>query len=332
MKKENNILKTETKRQNNYLYIFFIFLALGLLFIALGIYENRKLINSYSYLNNVIVDKNNEEGVNAYLDITYVPYSFAKYDDDDNYAFYIAYDDTYYYIVYLSDSLYNELSEIENFDTITLYGSTITIPDNVKEIAIEVYNERVDEDDQISLSEFNRYFGGVYLDNVSLNKQNYAFYIISIIPFLISLTFLGVFIKQKYQFQKTLTILKDKDREKLLKEINNKNSLYYDKYHLILTKNFIVSLAKQLIIIQYKDIIWIYEERIKKYGITISKNIKVMTKDGDKKIILTTDNLDKKATSTIKEIITNISSKNDLVLVGKNKNNEETVKEILKNS
>lgn len=329
---KNSILNKEYKKINNYLYVFIIFLALGALFIALGIYENQKLIDSYTYLNDVIVNKNNESNINAYLDITYVPYSFAKYEDDSNYAFYIAYDDTYYYIVYLSDSIYNELNEMEDFDKVTLYGTTLEIPDNVKQIAIEVYNERANEEDQISLEDFNRYFGGVYLNNVSLSKQNIAFYIISIIPFLIALGFLSVFIYEKMRFKKGLNKLTEKERDRLIKELESDKLTYYDKYHLILTKDFIISFNRRLSIIKYQDLIWIYEYSIKKYGITISKNITVMDKSGKKYNILSSDNLDKKRNSIIKEIITTITNKNDFVLVGLSKKNEEAINEILKNS
>ena len=329
---KNSILNKEYKKINNYLYVFIIFLALGALFIALGIYENQKLIDSYTYLNDVIVNKNNESNINAYLDITYVPYSFAKYEDDSNYAFYIAYDDTYYYIVYLSDSIYNELNEMEDFDKVTLYGTTLEIPDNVKQIAIEVYNERANEEDQISLEDFNRYFGGVYLNNVSLSKQNIAFYIISIIPFLIALGFLSVFIYEKIRFKKGLNKLTEKERDRLIKELESDKLTYYDKYHLILTKDFIISFNRRLSIIKYQDLIWIYEYSIKKYGITISKNITVMDKSGKKYNILSSDNLDKKRNSIIKEIITTITNKNDFVLVGLSKKNEEAINEILKNS
>lgn len=329
---KNSILNKEYKKINNYLYVFIIFLALGALFIALGIYENQKLIDSYTYLNDVIVNKNNESNINAYLDITYVPYSFAKYEDDSNYAFYIAYDDTYYYIVYLSDSIYNELNEMEDFDKVTLYGTTLEIPDNVKQIAIEVYNERANEEDQISLEDFNRYFGGVYLNNVSLSKQNIAFYIISIIPFLIALGFLSVFIYEKMRFKKGLNKLTEKERDRLIKELESDKLTYYDKYHLILTKDFIISFNRRLSIIKYQDLIWIYEYSIKKYGITISKNITVMDKSGKKYNILSSDSLDKKRNSIIKEIITTITNKNDFVLVGLSKKNEEAINEILKNS
>ena len=56
-----------------------------------------------------------------------------------------------------------------------------------------------------------------------------------------------------------------------------------------------------------------------------------MNKKGKTFDILNT-NGEKKSNSIIKEVITTISNKNDKVLVGFNKKNEEEINEILKNS
>ena len=325
-------VKKELKKINNNLYIFFIFLALGALFIAIGIYENRRNKESYVYLNDVIENKENEEGVYAYLTIAYPPYSFAEYRNDQDNAFYIVYDGTYYYIVYLSDDLYDILNteEIEN-DPITIYGITTAIPDDVKNIALEVYNEGLDEENQIKMDKFNNYFGEVYLNNVSLKKLNSTFYILSIIPFAISLIFLILFITKKRKTKKTLKKLTEEEIEKLEKEIDDERTKYYDKYHLILTDNYILSFNQGFILLKYNDLIWVYEHRYKQYGITTAKNIFVMDNKGKKYNILTADGLTKKTNQVLKEVVTIISNKNEKILVGKNKKNEEEIKEILKN-
>ena len=114
MKKIKNItLKKEIKKLNNSLYIFIIFLVLGALFIAFGIYENRKNEANYDYLNDIIENKNNETGAYAYLNVAQAPYSIAKYEDEDKEAFYIIFDGTYFYIAYLSDDLYEDYDDLE---------------------------------------------------------------------------------------------------------------------------------------------------------------------------------------------------------------------------
>lgn len=334
MKKiRNDTLKKELKIINNYLYIFIIFIALGALFIALGIYENKTSTKNYVYLNDIIENKNNEENAQAYLEIKDRPYSIAKYENEEDYAFYIVFDGRYFYITYLSNDLYNKLN-VEGLEEnpLTIYGTTNNIPENVKEIALEVYNEGLDVENQITMDEFGSYFGEVFLNNTSLKNTNYIFYIISIILLIISLFFLSLFTTKKIKIRKILKNLDEKELAKLEKEIDEDKTLHYKKYHLILTNNYIIKVNKDLIILKYKDIIWVYENRTKEYGITTSRKVFVMDKSGKTYNILTTDGLTKRNENTPKEIITTINSKNEKILVGMNKKNEERINEILKNS
>ncbi len=329
----NNILKKEIKKINNNIYVFLIFIALGGLLIAIGIYENKEKAASYTYLNDIIVNKNNEENAFAYLEIAQQPYSFAKYENDAENAFYIVFDGRYYYIAYLSNDLFNDLNvEGLNENPLTIYGTTAKTPDELREIAIEVYNEGLDEENQIALENFNSYFGEVYLTNTSLKKQNSAFYILSIIPFAIATLFLGIFITKKLKVRKMINHLSEEEIKKLEKEIEQKDSIHYEKFHLILTKDYIISFEHGFTILNYKEIIWIYEHKLKQYGITISKNIFVMNQLGKNYNIISTDGLSKKTNAQIKEIIMTISNKNENMLVGYNKKNKEEIDEILKNS
>ena len=334
MKKIKNItLKKELKIINNYLYIFIIFIALSALFIALGIYENRTSTNNYLYLNDIIENKNNEENAYAYLEISQAPYSIAKYENEENYAFYIVFDGRYFYITYLSDDLYNKLN-VEGLEEnpLTIYGTTEAIPENVKEIALEVYNEGLDEENQITMDEFGSYFGEVFLNNTSLKNTNYIFYIISAILLLVSLFFLSLFIINKLKVRKTLKNMNELELTKLEKEIDDDKTLHYPKYHLILTNNYVIKFSKGLMILKYKDLIWVYEQKTKEYGITTSRKVFVMNKLEKTYNILTTDGLTKRNENIPKEVITAISNKNENILVGMNKKNEEKINEILKNS
>ena len=329
----NNILKKEIKTINNFLYLFIVFLALGALFIAIGIYDNRKEDETYFYLNDIIENKNNEENVRAYLNIAQAPYSIAKYENEDDYAFYIVFDGTYFYIAYLSNDLYNTLN-VEGLDEnpLTIYGTTATTPEMVRNIALEVYNEGLEEEDQIKMEDFNNYFGEVYLTNASLKSTNKTFYYISIIPFAISMIFITLWIIKKVKTKKTLNHFKEEELEKIEQEIEDDRTHYYKKYHLILTENYIISFNYGLIITKFTDLIWIYEQKTKQYGITTAKHIFIMTQSGKNYNILNTDGMSKTSNNTIKDIITQITNKNNKILVGYNKKNQEAIKEILKNS
>ena len=329
----NNTLKKELKQENNPLYIFIIFIALAALFLALGIFQNQKSQENYTYLNEIIENKNNEENLNAYLTIANKPYSIAKYEGEDTSAFYIVFDGRYFYIAYLSDDLYEKLNvEVLEENPITIYGSTTSTPDEVKEIAIEVYNEDLEESSQITMDDFESYFGEVYLNNTSLKTTNYVFYIISALLLIISLYFLTLFIIKKIKIKKVLNKLDEKKLKTLEKEIDDDDASHYPKHHLIFTKNYIISTNHHLEILNYKDLIWVYEKKNKEYGITISRKIVVMDKLGKSHNILTTDETFTKKENIFKEIISKISNKNDKILVGLNKKNEEVIDEILKNS
>lgn len=334
MKKiKNEKIKKEMKKINNHLYVFIIFLALGVLFIAIGIFENRQNEESYIYLNDIIENKSNEENAYAYLEITQAPYSIAKYENDADNAFYIVFDGRYFYIAYLSNDVYEKLN-VEGLEEnpLTIYGTTTSTPEELRSIALEAYNEGLEEEDQISMEDFNSYFGEVYLNNVSLKKLNSTFFIISIIPFTISLIFLILFITKKIKTKKTLNKLTDKEIDQLEKDIDNDKTKYYEKYHLFLTDNYIISFNHGLILLKYNDLLWVYEHNLKQYGITTAKNIFVMTNEGKTYNIISTDGISKKANQFLKEIISIISNKNEKILIGFNKKNETEIKEILKDN
>ena len=328
---KNNILKKEINKLNNYLYLLIIFIALGSLFIAIGIFENRQNNKNYLYLNDIIENKNNEENAYAYLEVSQAPYSIAKYENDEDNAFYIVFDGRYFYIAYISNEVYEKLN-VEGLEEnpLTIYGTTTTTPTELRKIALDAYNEGLEEEDQITMEDFNSYFGEVYLNNVSLKKLNSTFFIISTIPFILSLIFLILFITKKVKTRKTLTKLTEEELEKLEKEIDDDRTKHYKKYHLILTQNYILSFNQGLVILKYNELIWIYEHRLKQYGITTAKNIYVMDNTGKRYNILTIDGINKLANQILKEVITEVSNKNEKILVGFNKKNEEEIKELLK--
>ena len=328
---KNNILKKEINKLNNYLYLLIIFIALGSLFIAIGIFENRQNNKNYLYLNDIIENKNNEENAYAYLEVTQAPYSIAKYENDEDNAFYIVFDGRYFYITYISNEVYEKLN-VEGLEEnpLTIYWTTTTTPTELRKIALDAYNEGLEEEDQITMEDFNSYFGEVYLNNVSLKKLNSTFFIISTIPFILSLIFLILFITKKVKTRKTLTKLTEEELEKLEKEIDDDRTKHYKKYHLILTQNYILSFNQGLVILKYNELIWIYEHRLKQYGITTAKNIYVMDNTGKRYNILTIDGINKIANQILKEVITEVSNKNEKILVGFNKKNEEEIKELLK--
>lgn len=330
---ENKIIKKEIRKVNLYFFYFIFFLIICILVILIGTRQNNNNKDNYVYLNDVIESKNNKENLNTYLDIADTPYSIAKYENEEDHAFYIVFDNRYFYIAYLNDDIYNKLN-VENLsdNPIRIYGTTAKIPDEVKDIALEVYNEGLDEENQIEMEDFNSYFGEVYLNNASLKKGNNTYYIISIIPLIISLSTLIIFIIKKIKIKKVINSLSEEEIEKIEKEIDEEGTTFYSKYHLILTKNYIITFNSNLNIIKYNELIWIYENRVKQYGITTNIFIFIMTNKGKTINLINTDGITKKAKNIRKEIIEQITNKNNNILVGMNKKNKEEIKNILKDS
>ena len=330
MKKINNsILKKEIKKINKYFYIgiFLVILSSTIAIINFNINNKTK----YTYLNDIIENKNNQENVNAYLNVTDKPYSFAKYDDEENYAFYIIFDNRYFYIAYLDNFVYEKLN-VENLESnpIKIYGTTTTIPNDVKQIAIEVYNEGLDEENKIDIADFNNYFGGVYLNNVTLLKTNITLYLLSLSLLIISLIIIIIFLIKKHHINVIIKNISKEELEKIESNIDDERTLKYNKQNLILTPNYIISFKNGLKIFKYEDLIWIYENRIKQYRITTIINIFIVNNLGQTINIAKLDVITKKGKNIAKEIIDNISTKNPKMLIGFSKKNQTEIDNILK--
>ncbi len=165
-------IKKNLKKHKIHFIISLIILVVAASFITLGVYEltrNAKTI----YLNDLMIQKNNIYK-NAYIDIHFEPYLFAEYEDETT-KFYIVQDDEYMYIAYLTESLYKKIinQDLEK-ETFKIEGYTKRIPDDVKTLAIEAYNEAA-EKEIITDENFTLYFGDIYLDTTKIYK-NYEIY------------------------------------------------------------------------------------------------------------------------------------------------------------
>ena len=132
------------------------------------------------------------------------------------------------------------------------------------------------------------------------------------------------------QINSAIKKLSDSELEKIEKELDDKETFHYEKAHLILTKNYIISLVGKPLFINYKDVVWIYEYRLKQYGITTNKSLMAMTIDGKIKALLQVDGVTKKSKSIIEEVVETIYAKNDKILVGYTSDNRKKANEIVK--
>ena len=159
-----NVKKEQNKNIRN-LVIGIILIVISLLFKYQEGVEIDKASKEMTDLNSIIVSEGDKDGKMAYLDAMSIPYMFAGYDDTTD-SYYMVFDDKYLYVVYMSESDFEELNTESIYDTaIRIEGITKSTPSDVKEIAIEVYNESMEnEEDKLTLADFDSYFGSVYLD------------------------------------------------------------------------------------------------------------------------------------------------------------------------
>ena len=283
-------------------------------------------------LNSIIISTEDKENKKSYINANTIPYQFAVYDDTTD-SYYIVADENYLYIVYMSTADFYKLNT-EDIETnpIRIEGITKVTTDDVKQLAIESYNELLsNEEDKLTIEDFNDYFGSVYLDMTSSDTQ-IAFipFCIFVILLIIGLVILILSIIELFNFKKSINKMDDIEISDLDKELNDKESFYYDKANLYLTKSYIINFNLKFKIIKYEDILWMYPYEQRTNGIKTSQSIKVVTNDGKTHTIATIDIVTKKKKEIFTEIWNTIANKNKNMLLGYTKENIKIMKNKLK--
>ena len=112
-----------------------------------------------------------EAGKYVYLQIDGLSDEIAIGPDDEKY--YVAINDGVGYIVSLSSVELEELNNIHEYTygnienrpaSVNVYGITKEVPDDLKQIAIDFFNEGLDDEQKITVDQFEDYFGSVLLD------------------------------------------------------------------------------------------------------------------------------------------------------------------------
>jgi len=164
----NKKIKVKKKDWLNIVSYFLTGMIVG--FLLLGLYEKNKNVN-FVHMNDLIKLENGNVNKNSFIDIKYNPFEFALYDKSFS-KYYIVQDEEYMYIAYISDDLLKEINskDLEN-ESYRITGHTKVITEDIKKLAIEVYNETVNVE-AINYDNFDSYFGSIYLD--TSNCYNYS--------------------------------------------------------------------------------------------------------------------------------------------------------------
>ena len=328
----NENVKKERKRLNRNIILIIPILIIGL---ALGLWANyivKNARNNVKSLNEIIIEQNkNKEDKIAKVNVHYVPYQFAV-QEGNVYSYYIIMDKQYMYIAYLPEYKFNELNKEDiKENPVELKGRTRLISREIKELAIDAYNEAVNDENKITMADFDDYFGSVYLEATATYEDSIAeaqklgfliFTILGIIGLIIT-------IRQRVKFGKSIKNMDNHLIEKINNEMNDKDAFYYDKVHLYLTKNYVINFQGIFKVIEYNDIIWMYSMQLRTNGIKTAKAINIMSKNGKVYTIANIDILTKSKKELYDEIWNTITSKNSNIVLGYTKEAANQAKQMI---
>ena len=283
---------------------------------------------------------------NEYVEVTItdIPYGFAEEENDGitrNYYFvYDQYD--YMYIVRLTDTTYSILENMYNENpeefSYTLKGYIFEDPEKLKELAISAYNEGMEED-IVNEDNFRSYFGNTYLDEVLTPYSDTSATLVGIGAGIDVLAFV-LLILYIIGYIKTKNALKKYDKEDIEYEVSKTSTIEYKlskvstlenkKDKIYLTDKYIVSkIMGGLTVLEYNELVWIYNEKRSVNGIPTTINLKGFT---SKKVYeLAEVSAYGEGENLLIEIMNKIQEKNPQIMLGFTKENQQSYKEIKKN-
>ena len=237
----------------------------------------------------------------AYLEVQGLTDEVAIYgdasntDNTNNDRYYIAFNNGYWYVVDLDFETIEKLKEIQEYtystdedatapETIKIYGMTDNISDELKQMLVDYYNEGIEDENKISIEDFERYFGSVLL-NVRKSPID-----TTIEDVFIGIAFIGILLIAIYNIFLVINknkikkyIRKNNYEEELSKQLDDNVEEKYYNDKIIITKDFFVDLKTSGILTAFKftDAKWVHIHNVKYYGVvTTSSSIIVHLKDG----------------------------------------------------
>lgn len=298
--------------------------AIAICVLSFGMKDYKKTTSFHEF----IANGENAEDKFVHIEVSEKPYVFAYYPDDSTGQFYFLWDEEYMYIAFLSEEEYNKLNVDDIKENhITVKGFTKTIPSDIKKLAIEAYNENVEEDYQISSSDFANYFGLVYLDET---EPDFVSTICLVIGGIVSMVGFCMFIGNginSLRLKSRLKKINDEDWEILNRELDSDSAFYYKSAKLSLTEHYIVDFAHGLKIIKYDDLLWMYKYEYRYNGVNTQLSIILYTSDKKRHVIASLPGYTKKSKEINKEIMETLMEKNKNMVVGYNKENRKYMKE-----
>ncbi len=256
----------------------------------------------------------------ATANIVYVS-SFAEKSGK---IFYLAEDVNDYYIISISDSMFNKMKkeyETNGYLSYPVYGYVRQLDLDVKKLGVEAVAEAYDAPD-FTLEDFNYYYGSTYLDcTYNPNRQEAGlFYGMAAACAIISVSCFISYFSRKKSLDKILSVI---DEDRIMSWIEDPQTVEFEKFGIFFTRDHLIARngKKGAIrnVINYRDIAWSYLINHKQYFITVSREIMLWLKNGSSVTVGTVAPKDKEG--LIDKFYNTLMSKNDDILLGYNQQN-----------
>lgn len=237
----------------------------------------------------------------AYLEVQGLTDEVAIYGDTNNMSdsnndrYCIAFNNGYWYVVDLDYETLDKLKPIKEYtysedpeapvpDPVKIYGMTENISDDLKNMLIDYYNEGVEEENKISIDDFERYFGSVLL-NVRKSPVNTTIEEVIIILAIIAIIVLIIYNILVFIFKNKIKKYLNKNgyENDLIEQLDDNVEEKHYKDKIIITKDFLVDLKNNggFATFKFSDVKWVHIHNVKYYGVvTTSSSIIVHLKDG----------------------------------------------------
>lgn len=294
-----------------------IIIVVGLIFAGVSFYLDSAVGKTPEDLHELIYNYQDEEGKYAKITSAYLPFGFAVEDltNGGELNYYFIMDEAgFMYIARLTDKTYEEMEKQkeeqgENF-SYEITGYLFDIPKDLKKLAISGYNEAM-EDEIFTTSNFEEYVGSVYLDETITPDSETAGTFLGIAFITI---FIGVIVLIPYIIYVIKASKIDSAKmEAVREELKSGNVKSYPKQKIHLTDNYIVSNYAGLHLLEYKEILWVYNLINYYRGTATGKTLMTYTADNKRIGVAYTGNV---SNQTIEEIMGKIKEKNPSLRIG----------------
>lgn len=323
----NERWKKINKKTKNYLYGAILFLVLALGCFGWAYYIDYHIKNNSITLHELIYNGSTKEKDMISLTVIEKPYVFAEYDSNTTSPkYYFLMDEDYLYVGYLDYDTYLKLNKDSIVDNpIMIRGVTKRIPEDVIDIAIEVYNEDLEED-FLTKENYKNYIGEICIDTVSDLIDNIFQIILGTLFLNIFIIYFIIYAVKNHKIRKV-----EKDDilwQEIQNELGSSETTEYAKFSTYLTPNYIIDGSKGFQLLSYQDIVWVYLHENKYNGVTNNRNLVVITRDKKKHCIADLSGFRPKIKDTYLDLMRDIYEKNQDVLVGYTKENRKQAKDL----